>query len=58
MNKFYSHYRKIDPAKGEYLGDNTPNDKNRIEIGPTQLAYKEWEKESLKLPDLQEMRAY
>ena len=36
MNKFYSHYRKIDPAKGEYLGDNTPNDKNRIEIGPTQ----------------------
>ena len=58
MNKFYSHYRKIDPAKGECLGDNTPNDKNRIEIGPTQLAYKEWEKESLKLPDLQEMRAY
>ena len=42
----------------KYLGDNTPNDKNRIEIGPTQLAYKEWEKESLKLPDLQEMRAY
>ena len=50
MNKFYSHYRKIDPAKGEYLGDNTPNDKNRIEIGPTQLAYKEWEKEWGNIP--------
>ena len=58
MNKFYSHSRKINPAEGEYLGDNTPNDKNRIEIGPTQLAYKEWREENLRLPDLQKMRRY
>ena len=45
MNKFYSDVRKIDPAKGDKLGDNTPNEQNRIEIGPTQLAFKEWEKE-------------
>ena len=44
MKDFYSNGRKIDPAKGEKLGDNTPNEKNRIEIGPTQLAFKEWEK--------------
>ena len=39
----YSEMRKIDPTKGNFLGDNTPNDKNRIEIGPTQLALKEWD---------------
>ena len=58
MKDFYRDERKIDPAKGEKLGDNTPNEKNRIEIGPTQLAFKEWEKEALNLPDIQKMRAF
>ena len=40
------------------MGDNTPNDNNRIEIGPTQLAFREWEHAGLILPDLQKMRAY
>ncbi|MGB0687572.1 MAG: dimethylsulfonioproprionate lyase DddP [Paracoccaceae bacterium] len=50
--------RKIDPAKGSVLGDNTPNDMNRVEIGPTKLAFEEWEKAGLILPDLQKMRKY
>jgi Xaa-Pro aminopeptidase len=58
MNEHYSAARKIDPTKGALLGDNTPNDANRIEIGPTQLAYREWEAAGLSLPDLQAMRKY
>lgn len=40
------------------MGDNTPNDENRVEIGPTLLAFREWEAAGLELPDLQEMRRY
>ena len=58
MNSHYNNRRKIDPTKGSVLGDNTPNDMNRVEIGPTQLAFEEWEKASLILPDLQKMRKY
>ncbi len=58
MNSHYSHTRKIDPTKGARLGDNTPNDADRIEIGPTQLAFREWEAAGLELPDLQEMRRF
>ncbi|MEO1562409.1 MAG: dimethylsulfonioproprionate lyase DddP [Pseudomonadota bacterium] len=58
MNQHYRENRKIDPTKGVLLGDNTPNDLNRVEIGPTQLAYREWEAAGLDLPDLQAMRRY
>ena len=58
MNQHYSTHRKIDPTRGATLGDNTPNDANRIEIGPTQLAYGEWAAAGLQLPDLQAMRHY
>jgi len=58
MDSSYSETRKIDPTKGAYLGDNTPNDADRIEIGPTQLAFREWEAAGLELPDLQAMRRY
>ena len=54
----YSETRKIDPTKGNVLGDNTPNDKNRIEIGPTQLAFEEWDVAGLWLPDLRQMRRF
>ncbi|MBZ0123020.1 MAG: Xaa-Pro peptidase family protein, partial [Roseovarius sp.] len=50
--------RKIDPGRGDRLGDNTPNDADRIEIGPTQLAFAEWAAAGLDLPDLQAMRRY
>lgn len=54
----YRDIRKIDPTKGRMLGDNTPNDNDRVEIGPTQLAFSEWEAAGLALPDLQLMREY
>ena len=52
----YREQRKIDPTLGEKLGDGSPNDDNRIEIGPTQLAYSEWAAAGLTLPDLGAMR--
>lgn len=58
MSINYRDTHKIDPTKGVMLGDNTPNDNDRIEIGPTQLAYREWEAAGLILPDLQAMRAH
>jgi Xaa-Pro aminopeptidase len=58
MNTHYSDTRKIDPGKGSRLEDNTPNDSDRIEIGPTLLAFREWEAAGLALPDLQAMRRF
>ncbi|SEL26751.1 dimethylsulfoniopropionate lyase DddP [Roseovarius azorensis] len=58
MNRHYRDTRKIDPTRGDRLGDNTPNDADRIEIGPTQMAYAEWAAAGLELPDLQVMRRF
>ena len=58
MNSNYSDNRKIDPTKGTYLPDGTPNDGDRIEIGPTLLAMQEWETAGLTLPNLERMRAF
>jgi len=54
----FREYRKIDPSRGTHLADGSPNDDNRIEIGPTQLAYKEWAEAGLQLPDLPTMREF
>ncbi len=48
--------RKIDPTRGDRLGDGTPNDLDRVEIGPTQLAFGEWQAAGLVLPNLERMR--
>ena len=58
MNTHFRDTRKIDPTRGALLGDMTPNDENRIEIGPTQLAFGEWAAAGLALPDLPAMRRY
>lgn len=58
MNTPYHHIRKIDPTKGATLDDTSPNNADRLEIGPTQLAYAEWAEAGLILPDLQAMRRY
>ncbi|MGV6847617.1 MAG: dimethylsulfonioproprionate lyase DddP [Marinibacterium sp.] len=58
MNRHYRDSRKIDPARGQTLGDGTPNDTDRIEIGPTRLAFSEWAAAGLDLPDLAAMRRY
>ena len=50
--------RKIDPSRGPTLGDGTPNDNDRVEIGPTQLAFREWAAAGLALPDLARMREH
>jgi len=39
----YRERRKIDPSKELVLPDGSPNDNDRIEIGPTQLAFAEWQ---------------
>jgi len=58
MNSHFRDTRKIDPTRGEMTGDNTPNTQDRIEIGPTQLAYAEWAAAGQELPDLQAMRRF
>ncbi|MFY9237439.1 MAG: dimethylsulfonioproprionate lyase DddP [Roseovarius sp.] len=58
MNQHYRDTRKIGPTSGALLGDSTPNDNNRVEIGPTQLAFREWQEAGLQLPDVQAMRRF
>jgi Xaa-Pro aminopeptidase len=58
MNTHYRDTRKIDPTRGDTLDDGTPNDQDRIEIGPTRLALAEWDEAGLTLPNLPAMRDY
>ena len=58
MNTHYRDTRKIDPTQGDLLADGTPNDQDRIEIGPTQLAMGEWDSAGLTLPNLPKMREF
>ncbi|MES2664704.1 MAG: dimethylsulfonioproprionate lyase DddP [Pseudomonadota bacterium] len=58
MTQTYADRRKIDPTRGASLGDGTPNDNDRVEIGPTQLAFAEWQAAGLALPDLARMREF
>ena len=56
MNNHFRDRPKIDPSQGMRLSDGTINDGDRIEIGPTALAFEEWQNAGLALPDLTEMR--
>ncbi len=58
MNQHHRDSRKIDPNRGAVLGDGTPNDADRIEIGPTQLAFDEWAEAGIALPNLDAMRRF
>lgn len=60
INTAYSiENRKIDPdSKPATRPDGTPLDNDRIEIGPTPLAFKEWEEAGLPAPDLAALRKY
>jgi hypothetical protein len=59
LNEAYrSPERKIDRTKGLILPDGILNDNDRIEIGPTRLAYAEWEAAGLILPNLPTIRAH
>jgi Xaa-Pro dipeptidase len=54
----YATRRKIDPSRGLTLADGTPNDNDRVEIGPTRLAFAEWAAAGLTPPNLDAMRDY
>ena len=56
--QYHRDFRKIDPSRGAVLGDGSPNDSDRIEIGPTQLAISEWDAAGLEFPNLAAMRKY
>jgi len=51
--------RRIDPSRKRRMKpDNTPDDNDRVETGPTALAFQEWAAAGLECPDLQAMRAH
>ena len=50
--------RKIDPSRGGHLGDGSPNENDRVEIGPTQRAFREWQTAGLTPPNLTRMRTH
>jgi Xaa-Pro dipeptidase len=58
MNQHHAARRKIDPSRGARLLDGSLNDNDRVEIGPTQLAFREWERAGLTLPNLERMRSF
>ena len=58
MQPYAQTRRKIDPSREDRLADGTPNDNDRVEIGPTQLAFGEWQAAGLVPPDLARMREY
>ena len=44
--------------KSKLKPDGTPDDNNRVEIGPTQLAFNEWDALGLTIPNLDDLREY
>jgi Xaa-Pro aminopeptidase len=56
---FASSNRKIDPSRRRPTRpDGSPDDNDRVEIGPTALAFEAWAKAKLTPPNLERMRAY
>ena len=56
-----SSNRKIDPSRlrgGQFKADGSLNDNDRVEIGPTELAFSEWAELGLTPPNLARMRKY
>lgn len=56
-----SSNRKIDPSRrpaSPLKPDGSPDDNDRVEIGPTALAFKEWEALGLEIPQLDAMREF
>ncbi len=58
---FTSSNRKIDPARRRatqlFRPDGSPADPDRVEIGPTDIAFAEWAERGISTPDLDRMRA-
>ncbi len=56
--EYYSAGRKIAPSGIPLKGDGTPDDNDRVEIGPTPLAFAEWAAAGIALPDLPRLREF
>lgn len=60
----YSSNRKINPSRlsikadGSLKADGSPNDNDRVEIGPTDLAFAEWQERDIITPNLRRMRQF
>ncbi len=55
----YSATRKIDPTREPAVKpDGSPDDNDRVEIGPTALAFEEWAAAGIAAPNLAAMRAH
>ena len=51
--------RKIDPTRRAHLKpDKTPDDNDRVEIGPTDIAFAEWAAAGLQAPHMPALREY
>jgi len=58
-NPFSISNRKIDPARRRAARpDGSPDDNDRVEIGPTPLAFSEWAGAGIEAPNLERMRAH
>ena len=56
---FVGSNRKIDPSRRAHLKpDGTPDLNDRVEIGPTALAFSEWAAAGLTAPDMPSLREY
>ncbi len=58
---FTGSNQKIDPSRRRAVHlkpDGTPADNDRVEIGPTDLAFAEWAEAGLTPPDMPALRAY
>jgi len=56
-----SSNRKIDPSRRRATAlkaDGSPDDNDRVEIGPTALAFSEWQALGIDIPQLDSMREY
>ena len=62
MSAYAVSNRKIDPARRRattlFKPDGTPLDNDRTEIGPTDLAFREWAALGIDAPDMPALRAY
>jgi len=60
VRPFSSSNRKIDPSRRRatqlFKPDGSPTDPDRIEIGPTDLAFREWADLGIAVPNLERMR--
>ncbi len=56
MNEHYADTRKIGGTP--VRPDGTPDDNDRVEIGPTKLAFDEWAAAGIEVPNLERMRTF